>query len=436
MKILMMDFKGDAGRLIDLALRAQNSDHKIRYWMHDSNSIGIGLIDRVNEWKPSMNWADLIILSGNCDYPPSFSEHFGRGYPIFGTNPKAAELELDRAKGQEILKRYGIPTLPYTVVSSAAKGIEFLVKNNQPYCIKPWGGATDKSTTCVPSTVEDAIFTLQKWDREGLVKGELMLQEMIEGIEIGVSRFFGPSGWSLPIEESFEFKKFLNDDLGGNTGEMGTVIRHVRSSRLFDLLLEPLSDYLHLCHFVGDCSVNAIIDANGQPWPLEFTVRLGWPDFCIRQEVIQRDPVEWMAALLQGEDSLEVSSETALGIVMAHGDFPKERDHPDKWSGFPITVEDGQEQHVHWQQVMDDEIPVVVGKHLKMSRGMVSAGQYVCVVSGCGPSVIAAHMAANAAAEAVKWPSNILRRTDIGKRLKNQLPVLQSFGFAEGMRYG
>jgi phosphoribosylamine---glycine ligase len=434
----MMDFEDDAGRLMDLALRAQDHGHQVMYWMCEKHPAGEGLVEKVSEFKPWMDWAELIVLSGNCDgprqYPPAFAECFGKGYPIFGTTPKAAELELDRAKGQEVLKKYGVPTLPYTVVSSAAKGIEFLVSRGRPYAIKPWGGVADKSTTCVPLTVEDAIFTLQRMEASGF-KGGLMLQEMVQGVEIGVSRFFGPAGWSAQIEESFEFKKFMNDDLGGNTGEMGTVIRHVRESKLFSMLLEPITEYLHYCNFVGDCSINCAVDAEGVPWPFEFTIRLGWPDFCIRQEVIRGDPVEWMAELLNGRDSMMVSSEVAVGVVLVHGDFPKEKDEASEWTGFPIEVANGMDWHIHWQQVAQSKVPVIVGGRLKSTPGMVTAGQYVGVATGAGPSVLMAHNAAYAAAEAVKWPSNEMYRTDIGKRLRGDLEFLQQFGYAVGMRY-
>jgi hypothetical protein len=50
--------------------------------------------------------------------------------------------------------------------------------------------------------------------------------------------------------------------------------------------------------------------------------------------------------------------------------------------------------------------------------------------------VIEAAMEAYAAADAVRWPSNEMYRTDIGNRLREDLPALQLHGFAEGMRYG
>lgn len=434
-----MDADGD-GMGLDLAMRALDFNHMVRYWLppHVAGELpyGEGLVQRPEEWEPSMDWAELIVIIGNSKYQARLAEYFGRGYPIFGTCVKAAELELDREKGQEVLDRYGVSTLPFTVVSNASEAIAHITRTGKPYAIKPWGGAADKSTTYVGSNPEDAIFTLDKWQSEGKVKGQLMLQEKADGIEMGVSAFFGPGGWSKWIEESWEHKKFLVGDLGCNTGEMGTVIRHVKKSRLFDLVLEPVTPYLQLCGFVGDCSVNCIVDESGQAWPLEFTVRLGWPDFCIRQELIEGDPVGWMLDLLEGVDSFDPGARVAAGLVMTHGDFPRDKDPLGTWQEYPIRgTTDGNWRHLHWQQVMEGDHVSLKDGTVRRRAGIVTAGNYPLVVTGQGDSVSEAAGEARKVADKIRWPSNVMYRTDIGKRLKKELPVLQALGFAMGMTY-
>jgi phosphoribosylamine--glycine ligase len=322
------------------------------------------------------------------------------------------------------------------VVNTVEEAIQFVLKTDKPYAMKPWGGEADKAMTYVAKEPRDAVFTLEKWKREGLFKGSLMMQEKVDGVEMGIAGWFGPGGWNTALEESFEHKKFLNDDLGENTGEMGTIIRHVKKSKLFDLMLEPLTDYLHMCKYVGDCSVNCIIDAKGTPWPLEFTMRLGWPDFCIRQEVIQDDPVEWMLGLLYGQDTLKVSSAVAAGVLMTHGDFPKSKDASDIWSGYPIYgITKGNIKHLHFQQVQVGKAPVVEGGVLRRETSYLTAGSYVLVAGGSGPTVKSAADKAYGVAWDIKWPGNVMFRTDVGKRLKKELPLVQKHGFAEGMKY-
>jgi phosphoribosylamine--glycine ligase len=430
----MMDLESSCG--MDLVMRAQQHGHDVVYWTPEPAPVGTGLVRKTQDWEKYMKWADLIVLTGNCNYPKGFEEYFTSGFPIFGTPPKAAELELDRGKGQEILKKYDIPVLPYKVVSSVREAQELLVKEGRPFVMKPWGGEGDKAMTAVPRSVNEGLYILECWKQKGLFKGQLMMQEKVEGVEIGISAFFGPGGFTKAKEESFEHKKFLNDDLGENTGEMGTVIRHVDESKLFDLLLDPLSDYLHLVGPVTDVSINCIIDGEGTPWPLEWTIRLGWPDFCIRQPLIYSDPLIWMADLVYGKDSLHISKDVAVGVLMAHGDFPREEDDAKEWSGFPVSLgSDHNSNCVHWQQVMMGEVPRESGKRIKEKTVMVTAGQRPLIATGTGEVVKVAAKEAYRTAKAIRWPSNVMYRTDIGKRLEKDLPLIQKHGFAKGMRY-
>jgi phosphoribosylamine---glycine ligase len=120
---------------------------------------------------------------------------------------------------------------------------------------------------------------------------------------------------------------------------------------------------------------------------------------------------------------------------MTHGDYPREDDPPATWSGYPINISEESSQHIHWQQVMSGFAPRLVGGRVERTRVIVTAGQYPIVVTGSGPSVEWAAIEAYDVAWRVKWPSGIMFRTDVGKRLEKELPLLQEHGFALGMEY-
>jgi phosphoribosylamine-glycine ligase len=146
--------------------------------------------------------------------------------------------------------------------------------------------------------------------------------------------------------------------------------------------------------------------------------------------------VEWMKDLIDGKDTLSVSTKIAVGVVMAHGDFPHETTGPEPWADFPIYgIDDENWDHLHFQQVKQSKGFLWNAGKLTRPQMTLTAGTYVMVVSGSGRTVISAHEAAYAVAWGLKWPSNIVFRTDIGKRLEAQLPELQKHGFAEGMIY-
>jgi phosphoribosylamine--glycine ligase len=179
-----------------------------------------------------------------------------------------------------------------------------------------------------------------------------------------------------------------------------------------------------------------MINAQGA-WPMEFTMRLGWPDFCIRQEVYRGDPLNWMKDLIDGKDTLQVSPAVAVGVVIAHGDFPRDHDAPDMWTGYPIYgITEDNFPHIHFQQVVEGPAPLVVGGKLKYPEMMLTGGSYVLVATGSARTVRQAADRAYDVVRDIKIPSNVMYRTDIGCRLKDDLPALHKLGFAEGMVNG
>ena len=121
MQLLVLDLDGE-GCGVDLALRAQNADHDVRYYLPphaggEPRLYGDGLVQKSKDWEADMPWAELIVLIGNTVARDKLAPYFGKGFPIFGTNDKSAELELDRGKGQQILESNGVDIIPYQIVS-------------------------------------------------------------------------------------------------------------------------------------------------------------------------------------------------------------------------------------------------------------------------------------------------------------------------------
>jgi len=431
MRALIMDTDGD-GMGVDIALRAQAAGHEVLYWLPPGAApYGQGLLNKPPDWQPLIKGADLVILTGNSKYTSVLEPYFAAGYPIFGTNKAAAAWELDRSVGMQVLERAGVRVPAYVPVGDLDQAIDYVRRKPQGYAIKPWGGAADKALTTVARDANEALFALSRWKRMGL-KGQLMLQETVDGIEMGVSGWFSPAaGWLRAKEEDWEHKKLMNDDLGANTGEQGTVLHHVSDSKLFDTVLEPLTDQLYEVGFVGDCGVNCIIDGEGTPWPLEFTMRLGWPNFCIRQAVIEGDPLLWMRGLIDGQDLFTPTDQVVVGIVLSHGDYPTGHDVRGTWEGFPVEFPADAGGNLHWQQVKIDSVPRLLEGQVANRRMLATAGNYIAVATGVGETLAEARSAALALARSVRIPSNLMYRTDIGSKLQDrELAVLHSMGYA------
>ena len=425
---------------LPFAMRCQAAKHSVRLWMPPEKGgrksrIGEGIVQRVDNFKSNMTWADLVVMTDNSRFRDDMEPFFRRGFPIFGCNKAAGDWELDRAVGQKVFEEHGMEVLPFKTFSSYDKAIAYVKKEGRPFVSKPWGGNPDKSMSYVPKTEEDLISMLQAWKRQG-IKGEFMLQEMVEGFEMAVGAWIGPGGFAKPINENWEEKRMLNEGLGPNTGEMGTVMRYVRKSKMFEDVLAPLEQALIDVGYVGYVDVNCIVGKDGTPWPLEFTMRFGWPHFNLCMALHEGDPANWMADLLEGKDSLKVSSDVCLGVVMAMGDYPWNNFPPERIEGHPIRgLTKKVSAKTYLSSVMMGEAPVKVGGSVEDRPCIVSAGAYVLVATGTGSTVTDAYEDAYDTVESINWPPHKTYRTDIGMRLEDDLPALQKFGYATGMEF-
>lgn len=432
MKLLVVD-TDKVGLPISMA--ALRAGHSVKLWQ-PGGQIGTGIVDRVEDWKRWMGWADLVLLTDNSKLRDQMEVYFQRGYPIFGCNKQAAELELDREVGQNILQECDIETLPYETFTSYDDAIKYVLKTNKTYVSKPWGGNPDKSLSYVSRSPADMVFKLQRWKKETKLKGKFMLQECVEGgVEMAVGGWFGPGGWNEPINENWEEKRLMNDGLGPNTGEMGTVMRYTEKSKLFKQVLEPVTEHLHELGYVGYVDMNCMI-VGGKPWPLEFTMRFGWPHFNLCMTLHDGDPVEWMLDLLHGKDTLRWKKDVCVGVVMAHGDFPWDNMSTAQTSGFPLEGLKAKDlPDIRMTSVMRATAPMMVKGKVKEIDTYVTAGSYVLVATGLGATVEKAREVVYGITSDIKWPHDRIYRTDIGKRLEDMLPKLQQHGYALEIKY-
>ena len=231
----------------------------------------------------------------------------------------------------------------------------------------------------------------------------------------------------------------MNDDLGVATGEQGTILRYTEVSKLAECVLDPLEDLLHGIGYSGYIDVNCIITDDGKPWPLEFTMRPGWPLFQIQQAVHRGDPVEWMLDMLDGKDSFRPSKDIACGVVVSMPDYPYSRLTKKECSGYPLfgIEEEDLIENIHASEIQKGKAPMMVEGEVKLNQEQyVTAGDYICTVSGTGKTV---KEATDATYKRIKRkidiPNSTMWRTDIGNRLEKQLPELHSMGYCKDIKY-
>ncbi len=436
MKILVIDPKCVS---VDWCMRAQNDGHQIKLWSKPGEKtkyVGRGLVPKVSSWQDHARWADMVFLADNTLWLRDLDTWRARGVPIFGPTDELADLEMDRSKGQEVLKKHGIATLPQKDFKRYDDAIAYVKKEMKRFVSKPSGDA-DKALSYVAKSPADMVYMLERWKRMSKLKGEFLLQDFTPGCEMAVGAFFGPGGFNQGWCENWEFKKLMNGDCGPNTGEQGTVLRFVRKSLLADKVLKPLESYLEAHGYVGYIDVNCIIDEDGTPWPLEFTCRPGWPTFNIQQSLLVGDHAEWMMKTIKGEDpKCFRMDETAVGVVLTIPDYPYSHLTRHEVIGIPIYgIKPSITSFLHPCEVMAGMAPMQVGNKIETKPMYVTAGDYIMVCSGTGSTILQAKEQAYRVLKNIEIPNSPMYRTDIGNRLKKQLPQIQSLGYATGLQW-
>lgn len=440
MRLLIIDPQGAA---LDLAIRAQRDGHQVIHFIRQTpktEHIGRGFVKVVDDYKPHLRWADLIFNADNTHYLRDL-DALRRDYPeslVISASQETAEWELDREVGQKVMKAHGIQTIPSKTFSNYDQAIAYVKKQDKRFVSKPSGDA-DKALSYCAKSPEDMVYMLERWKKLGKLKGDFILQEFIPGTEMAIGGWFGPAGWLPGWCENFEFKKLMNDDMGVATGEQGTVLRYVASSKLARKVLEPLTDELLKLGYVGYIDVNTIIDESGTPWPLEFTMRPGWPTFNIQQALHEGDCIEWLADLANGEASAPWAAnldKVAIGVVLSIPDYPYSHITRKEVVGVPVYgITSRMWPNLHPCEMMMAECPDKIGERISTVPMPATAGDYVLVMTATAPTVQDAKRTVYRRLKALSVPNSPMYRTDIGDRLAKQLPIIQAMGYARNLRY-
>ncbi len=425
---------------LDFVLRCVAAEHDVRWYRYspkpirDGEGMGLKIVD---DWRDSMPWAKdgLIWCSGNFRFLHELDRYREHGFRIFAPTVASARLEIDRGAGMEAMKAAGIDVPPFHEFDSISAAEKFARKSDRAWVFKPLGDEADKSLTYVANDPADLVGFLGRQIASGKqLKGKCMLQEKLDMLcEIGVSGWFGQDGflqdkWQI----CFEHKKLMDGEVGPATGEMGTITQYCETDKLANEMLLPLAPALQALGHRGDFAVGAGIDRQGKAWPFEFTSRAGWPAFFIQCASHRGDPAAWMAALLDGKDTLRVSYDVAIGVVLAQPRHPYNASPPELVEGNPISGIEEVYDDFHCASVMLGKGPKMEGDTVVDGPVYMTTGELVGCATALGKKIERARTKVYRTIERINYPNMMFRR-DIGEKVTDSLPLLHRFGYALDM---
>lgn len=253
---------------------------------------------------------------------------------VVGPCKEGARLEGSKQFAKDFMKRAGIPTAAYATFAQgeSAQAKAFLHTLKPPYVLKADGLAAGKGVL-IEKDIEAAEKALDEMlgGKFGEASKKVVIEEFLSGIELSVFVLTDGTDYKL-LPEAKDYKKVGEGDTGLNTGGMGSVSPVPFADAAFMAKVEeriikptlrqlkaekiPYSGFL----FIG------LMNVNGDPYVIEYNVRMGDPETEAVMPRIEGDFVEVLKAMHEhrlNEVDLKISRQQALCVMLVSGGYPQ-----------------------------------------------------------------------------------------------------------------
>ncbi len=422
-KFLFVSLDGLIG---DIAWQVEKEGHEAKYYIknEDNQDIADGFVPKTENWENEVDWADIIVFDDVLGQGKQAQQLRQSGKLVVGGTEYTDKLEDDRAFGQEELKKHGINILPYREFTSFDDAIDFVKDNPSRYVVKPSGEAQNVKRMLFVGEEEDGRDVIQVLEAYRKVSTEdikvFQLQRKVTGVEIAVGAFFNGEDFVYPININFEHKKLFPGQIGPSTGEMGTSMYWSGANKIFNSTLLKFGPKLKEEGYTGYIDINCIVNANGI-YPLEFTVRFGYPTIFIQQEGIQVPMADFLYGLASGSLSgFKAKKGFQVGVRIVVPPYPfDDQDTFERYSNNAAIL---------FKKLNYDGIHIEDVKNINGQWLVAGTSGVVLVVIGTGHTMKQAQNQAYNRIKNIIIP-NMYYRTDIGDRWFEDCDRLHTWGY-------
>jgi len=330
---------------------------------------------------------------------------------IFGPTKEAAQLESSKIWAKQFLKRNNIPTAAFEVFDDPVKAKEYVNKIGYNVVIKADGLASGKGVIVCDSKdeAEKSIDMMLVDKKFGDAGNNIIIEERIDGIEASYIAL-SDGKIAIPMATSQDHKRIFDNDRGPNTGGMGAysptpIIDEDLSQKIQEKIIDKTISSLRNegITFKGFLFAGIMLK-DGEPYVLEYNVRMGDPE-C--QPILKRmdsDLFEYLVGSVEGtlENMPLISwkNKSAVCIVLASKGYPESYPKGEEIFGLGNTFDDAHIFHAGTKE---------------LDKKIITNGGRVLGVTALGDTLEAAIKRAYDVTEKISWENKYLR-TDIGKK--------------------
>ena len=297
---------------------------------------------------------------------------------VIGPSKRGSMLEGSKDFAKGFMSRYNIPTAKSKSFTKDTydKAIDYLKTQSPPFVLKADGPAAGKGVV-ISHNLNDALAVLKKMlidNSFGKSSEKVVIEEFLTGIEMSCFVLFdGKNYKTLPYAK--DYKRIGEGDVGLNTGGMGSVspvsFIDIELKKKIDTqiirptikgLIEEKIDYKGFI-FIG------LINVNGDPFVIEYNVRMGDPETQVVLPRIKNDFLEILLAI-ENQDldnlDLDIDNNHFVNVVLAS-------------EGYPDSYTKGFE--INGLERVRDSIIYHAGTTLKDNKVVTNGGRVISVVS-------------------------------------------------------
>jgi phosphoribosylamine---glycine ligase len=253
--------------------------------------------------------------------------------PVIGPGKHGAMLEGSKDFAKEFMFRNHIPTAQYGSFTreKLAEGKAFLKGMKSPYVLKADGLAGGKGVLIIDDIHEaEKELELMLGGKFGKAGDKVVIEEFLSGIELSVFVLTDGTSYIL-LPEAKDYKRIGEGDTGLNTGGMGAVspvpfaqgefMKKVEERIVIPTVNGLSSEGIPYKGFI----FIGLINCGGEPYVIEYNVRLGDPESEVVLPRIKSDFLQMLIATAKGElkgFKMFTDPHPVCTVMMVSGGYP------------------------------------------------------------------------------------------------------------------
>lgn len=300
-----------------------------------------------------------------------------KSIPVVGPTKAGAKLEGSKDFAKAFMQEFNIPTAQYQSFTkdTLKEGKTFLETLKAPYVLKADGLAAGKGVLILED-IDEAKIELENMltGKFGDASATVVIEEFLKGIELSCFCYTNGKDYVM-LPEAKDYKRIGEGDTGLNTGGMGSISPVPFANKAFlqkveERIVEPTIhgiqqrgiDY-HGFIFFG------LMNVNGDPYVIEYNVRLGDPETESIMPRIRTDLMDMFGAGIEDnlkDFTLELKPDFATAVMLVSG-------------GYPEAYEKG--KTITGLNAVKDSIVLHAGTKINNNETVTSGGRVMAITS-------------------------------------------------------